>query len=97
MRKALAWRNWLTGALVVPVALAGGLAPAAGQSGETGVVVETVGEGSVLEKAGLLPGDVLVSWERLPARWRIRRQLKVNSTRPSTGIGWCGSRRLGEG
>ena len=34
--------------------------------GETGVVVETVGEGSALEKAGLLPGDVLLAWERLP-------------------------------
>lgn len=31
-----------------------------------GVVVENVGEGSALEKAGIRPGDVLLEWERLP-------------------------------
>ena len=31
-----------------------------------GVVVEEVGQGSVLEKAGLRPGDVVLAWERLP-------------------------------
>ncbi|MCP3957494.1 MAG: CHAT domain-containing protein [bacterium] len=32
-----------------------------------GVVVEGVGEGSTLEKAGIEPGDVLLSWRRLPS------------------------------
>ncbi len=37
------------------------------QLGETGVVVAEVGEKSALEKAGLRPGDILFSWERLPS------------------------------
>jgi CHAT domain-containing protein len=32
-----------------------------------GVVVEEVGVGSTLEKAGLQPGDIVHTWERLPA------------------------------
>ncbi|MCP4547133.1 MAG: tetratricopeptide repeat protein [bacterium] len=32
----------------------------------TGVVVESVGAGSALEKAGIRAGDVLLSWKRLP-------------------------------
>ena len=32
--------------------------------GERGIVLEEVASGSALEKAGLRPGDVLVSWER---------------------------------
>ena len=32
-----------------------------------GVVVEAVGQGSALEKAGIQPGDVLLGWERLPS------------------------------
>ena len=36
------------------------------QPDPTGVVVEEVGEGSALEKAGLQVGDVLLSWERPP-------------------------------
>ena len=32
-----------------------------------GVVVEEVGKGSTLEKAGIEPGDVLLSWRRLPS------------------------------
>src|ERR687889_386932 len=31
-----------------------------------GVVVESVGKGSALEKAGVQPGDVLYRWHRLP-------------------------------
>jgi CHAT domain-containing protein/Tfp pilus assembly protein PilF len=31
-----------------------------------GVVVETVREGSAFDRAGLLPGDILRAWERLP-------------------------------
>lgn len=31
-----------------------------------GVVVESVSEGSALEQAGVLPGDILRAWERLP-------------------------------
>lgn len=31
-----------------------------------GVVVETVPEGTALAKAGIQPGDVLLSWKRLP-------------------------------
>lgn len=31
-----------------------------------GVVVESVREGSALDRAGLLPGDILRAWERLP-------------------------------
>src|ERR1044071_3258692 len=31
-----------------------------------GVVVEEVGKGSALEKAGIRPGDVLFAWERPP-------------------------------
>ena len=33
---------------------------------EPGVVVEEIGAGSALEKAGVRPGDVLYAWERLP-------------------------------
>ena len=33
---------------------------------ERGVVVEEVAAGSVLEKAGVLPGDVFDAWERMP-------------------------------
>lgn len=33
---------------------------------DRGVVVESVGKGSALEKAGLQPGDLIVAWERLP-------------------------------
>jgi CHAT domain-containing protein/Tfp pilus assembly protein PilF len=32
-----------------------------------GVVVETVPKASALERAGIQPGDILLSWERLPA------------------------------
>ena len=32
----------------------------------SGVVLESVGLGSALEKAGLQPGDRLISWKRLP-------------------------------
>ena len=66
--------------VAVPVALGVGLVNLVGcsqsdeaqtatsaQSDEIGVVVEEVGEGSALEKAGLLPGDILLSWERLPS------------------------------
>ncbi len=35
-------------------------------SGRVGVVMEDVGEGSALEKAGRRPGDVAYAWERLP-------------------------------
>src|SRR5215211_3224100 len=31
-----------------------------------GVVVEEIGKGSALEKGGLLPGDLLLAWERAP-------------------------------
>jgi CHAT domain-containing protein/Tfp pilus assembly protein PilF len=44
------------------------LAPAA----EAAVVVEEVGEGSVLESAGLRTGDTLHSWERAEVRGEIR-------------------------
>ena len=42
-------------------------AEAQDSTGETGVVIEEVGKGSVLEKAGLRPGDVVTAWERLPS------------------------------
>lgn len=32
----------------------------------TGVVIDEVGQGSALEAAGLLPGDLLLGWERSP-------------------------------
>lgn len=32
----------------------------------TGVVIDEVGQGSALEAAGLLPGDLLLDWERSP-------------------------------
>ena len=37
------------------------------QEAARGVVVEEVGEGSALAKAGIEPGDVLLSWRRLPS------------------------------
>jgi CHAT domain-containing protein/Tfp pilus assembly protein PilF len=43
---------------------AGGL-PETPAALKKGVVVEDVGKGSVSEKAGLKPGDILLSWERL--------------------------------
>ena len=36
------------------------------------VVVEKVGQGSVLEKAGLRPGDLVLSWEQPPGKGDIR-------------------------
>ena len=68
---------WRHGLRVASVALAvgvlGWILPAEVQAtpepqpGEAGVVVEEVGEGSALEKADLLLGDILLSWERLPS------------------------------
>lgn len=43
-----------------------GLAGAATAESRSGVVVEEVGRGSALEKAGLRPGDLLLGWERAP-------------------------------
>src|SRR5215211_3962792 len=37
-----------------------------GETSGSGVVVEEVGKGSALEKAGLRPGDLLLAWERSP-------------------------------
>lgn len=36
------------------------------ETGGPGVVVESIGQGSALEEAGLQPGDLLFAWERLP-------------------------------
>jgi CHAT domain-containing protein len=36
------------------------------RTGLPGIVVEEVGKGSALEKGGLLPGDLLLAWERAP-------------------------------
>jgi CHAT domain-containing protein/Tfp pilus assembly protein PilF len=44
-----------------------GLAGSATAESGSGVVVEEVGKGSALEKAGLRPGDLLLGWERAPA------------------------------
>ncbi len=54
---------------ILLVGLLGDLLAAEETGPETasGVVVEEVGEGSVLAKAGIEPGDVLLAWRRLPA------------------------------
>ena len=60
-------------AVAVAIGVMGWAPPAAGQEAAQvpadgrGVVVEEVGEGSALKKAGLRPGDVVFAWERLPA------------------------------
>ena len=56
---------------ILCLGLAGIAIPAAGESRLVqttlpGVVVEEVGRGSALEKAGLRPGDFLFAWERPP-------------------------------
>jgi CHAT domain-containing protein len=43
-----------------------GLGGAATAASSPGVVVEEVGKGSALDKAGLRPGDLLLAWERAP-------------------------------
>ena len=60
--------------LALAIALLLCLAPAGarGETGGPGVIVEEVGQGSALEKAGLRPGDVLLSWERNEIRGEIR-------------------------
>ncbi len=60
-------------AVAVAIGVMGWAPRAAGQEATQvpaearGVVVEEVGAGSALEKAGLRPGDVVFAWERLPA------------------------------
>ncbi len=69
--KDATWVGWL--AVGVTMGFVGWTSSAVGQEAsqvpmaERGVVVEEVGEGSTLEKAGLQAGDVVFAWERLPA------------------------------
>ena len=63
------WTGWavLAGLLLAAEAAAGadpGSAEAAGVPAAAGVVVEEVAPGSLGERAGLLPGDVLTGWWR---------------------------------
>jgi hypothetical protein len=52
-------------ALVLAILFLGLSDPATAES-RAGVVVEEVGKGSALEKAGLRSGDLLFAWERAP-------------------------------
>ena len=56
------------GALLIALLGLGGPARADGP----GIVVEEVGQGSILERVGLRPGDLLLSWDRPPERGEIR-------------------------
>jgi CHAT domain-containing protein/Tfp pilus assembly protein PilF len=57
------WRpSWLL--LVAALLVAG---PVHGDDSQAGVVVEEVAEGSAAAKAGMQPGDVIISWARAPA------------------------------
>lgn len=53
--------------LVLPIPAAVAAAP-----GESGLVVEAVGDGSALDKAGVRPGDRLFTWEREADRGALR-------------------------
>ena len=57
---------------LILVLLTLGLAHAAAASDGPGAVVEEIGPGSALERAGLRPGDLLLAWEREEARGEIR-------------------------
>ena len=86
-------RVWCFG-VAVAIGVVGWISSTEAQvpAGEQGVVVEEVGEGSALEKAGLRPGDVLLAWERLPAPPANPEgaQGTIESVGP-TPVSWTGS------